>query len=107
MESPIQKKNLWTLSNGGYNCKIEYLSGTDNSVADLPSRVPNQTVDLDESPPDDPDISAKTYEISALNSNRFNPKDFARFRPKFQDEVIKPTLNRSLNMVEEQEKDEA
>ena len=109
LESPIQNKkiSLWALSIGGYNCKIEYLAGTDNSVADLLSRVPNQTVALDESQLDDPDISAKTYEISALNSNRFNPKDFARCRPKFQDEVIKPTLNGSLNMVEEQEKDKA
>ena len=91
--------------NSGYNCKIEYLAGTDNSVADLLSRVPHLTTDQSELL-NDPDISEKTYEISALNSNRFNPKEFARCRAELNDKVKKPTLNSTLNMVEEQEKDE-
>ena len=107
LESPIRNKtiSLWALSIAGYNCKIEYLAGTDNSVADLLSRVPHLTTDQNELL-NDPDISEKTYEISALNSNRFNPKEFARCRPDLNDKVKKPTLNSTLNMVEEQEKDE-
>ena len=91
------------MSIAGYNCKIEYLAGMDNSVADLLSRVPNLTTNQTESL-NNPDISRKTYEISVLNSNRFSLKEFARCRPELNDMVKKPTMNSTLNMVEEQEK---
>ena len=40
LESPMQnrKVQIWVLSISGYNCKIEYIEGTPNSVADLLSR---------------------------------------------------------------------
>ena len=92
------------MSISGYNCTIQYLAGSENSVADLLSRVPSDTKQ-DDSPLNDPDINSKTYEISALNSNRFTPKNYARCKPHFEDKVIKPTLKSRPNMVEEQDKD--
>ena len=60
LESPIRNKkiSLWALSFAVYNCKIEYLTGTDNSVADLLSRVPHLTTDQTELL-NDPDVCEK------------------------------------------------
>ena len=108
LDSPMQNKkiSLWALSIAGYNCKIEFLKGTDNSVADLLSRVPANVLNNEDTPLSDPDVSNKTYEISALNSNRFQPKDYARCRPQFQDNVVKPVLDSALDMKVEQDKDD-
>ena len=42
LESPMQNKKvqLWALGISGYNCKIEYISGAQNTCADLLSRSP-------------------------------------------------------------------
>jgi hypothetical protein len=76
LESPMQNKKiqLWALSIAGYNCKVEYVAGTDNSVADLLSRMPSSAMTHDEIDCD-PDINDNTYEINVLNSNRFCPND--------------------------------
>lgn len=89
----------------GYICKNDYLAGTENSVADLLSPVPGHTKQLEDSALSDPDISNKTYKISALNSNRFNPKHYARCQPQFKDKVTKPTFYEPLDIKTEQEKD--
>ena len=43
LESPMQNKKiqLWALGIAGYNCKIEWLMGTDNTIADFLSRRPH------------------------------------------------------------------
>ena len=107
LESPIQNKKiaLWALSISGYNCRIEYLAGTENTVADLLSRVPDSTYVPEDSPLVDPDISGKTYEIGVLNSNRFNPKVYARCQPEVDDRVVKPTISDSMDMSVEQGND--
>ena len=33
---------MWALSIAGYNCKIEYIEGVANTVADLLSRTPQR-----------------------------------------------------------------
>ena len=42
LESPMQNKKvlMWALSIAGYNCKIEYIEGTSNTVADPLSHSP-------------------------------------------------------------------
>ena len=43
LESPMQNKKiqLWALGISGYNCKIEYIAGPENTCADLLSRLPS------------------------------------------------------------------
>jgi hypothetical protein len=50
LESPMQNKKiqLWALSIAGYNCKVEYVAGTDSLVADLLSRMPSSAMTHDE-----------------------------------------------------------
>lgn len=100
-----KKIQLWALGIAGYNCKIEYVAGTDNSCADLLSRVSKGALPNDESDYE-PDISDKTYQVNALNSNRFNPKEYARCTVNFQDPVDKPTLGSEIDIISEQVKDE-
>ena len=108
LESPMQNKKiqLWALGIAGYNCTIEYIAGVENTCADLLSRSP-----LKENRPSEdltPDLSDKAFEINALNSNKFNPKDFASC------EIGKPVMTMpdigtlrpgELDMVVEQDKD--
>ena len=55
----------------------------------------------------EPDVSDKTYEIGALNSNRFSPKDYARCETAPSDVLEKPSLGDDLDIVVEQSKDNA
>ena len=108
LESPMQNKKiqLWALGIAGYNCKVEYVAGTDNSCADLLSRMPLNANDaLDESDYE-PDITDKTYQINALNSNRFNPRDYARCIVDNPVDTTKPQWGHVVDMVIEQENDE-
>ena len=80
LDSPMQNKKiqLWALGIAGFNCKIEYIAGTDNSCADLLSRIPQNAGVTQDKENYDIDISDKAYKINALNSNRFSPKEYAR-----------------------------
>ena len=80
LDSPMQNKRiqLWALGIAGFNCKIEYIAGTDNSCADLLSRIPQNAGVTQDKETYDMDISDKAYKINALNSNRFSPKQYAR-----------------------------
>ena len=108
LESPMQNKKVsfWALSIAGYNCKIEYLAGTKNSVANLLSRVPLNALQVDDTPLLNQDVSGQMFQISALNSNRFRPKQYARCQPHFKDRVQKPIYKNELDMAAEQDKDE-
>ncbi|CAC5388237.1 unnamed protein product [Mytilus coruscus] len=85
LESPMQNKKiqLWALGITGYNCKIEWLAGTENTIADYLSRRPNriEVNKSDNKKTDDEDIeidiSDKAYEINTINSNEIDPKKFA------------------------------
>ena len=66
LESPMQNKKiqLWALGISGYNCKIEYISGKENTCADLLSRSPCS----DNEVKDDNievDISNNAFEVNA------------------------------------------
>ena len=45
LESPMQNKKiqLWALGLSGYNCKVEYIKGVENTCADLLSRTPQNS----------------------------------------------------------------
>ncbi|CAC5398015.1 unnamed protein product [Mytilus coruscus] len=79
-----RKIQLWALCISSYNCKIEWLSGAENTIADYLSRRPKNKIDdpqtleeINENDNIEMDISNKAYEISTLNSNEFNPKEFS------------------------------
>ena len=107
LDSPMQNKKiqLWALGIAGYNCKIEYIKGTDSSCADLLSRMPQSAGLTQENDTYEPDISDKAYEINALNSNRFDPKEFASCKLPPSDLIEKPTLGEEVDIVTEQSKD--
>ena len=75
--------------------------------ADLLSRVPPNALQVDDTPLLDPDVSGQMFRISALNSNRFRPKQYARCQPHFEDRVEKPIYKNELDMAAEQDKDES
>ncbi|CAG2257247.1 unnamed protein product [Mytilus edulis] len=71
-----------------YNCKIEWLAGTDNTIADyLSRRPPGQEGNQNQSETIKVDISDKAFQINTLNSNEFNPKDFASCDYKEDDQL--------------------
>ncbi|XP_060071985.1 uncharacterized protein LOC132551825 [Ylistrum balloti] len=111
LDSPMQNRKiqLWALSLSGYNCRVEYIPGTENTCADLLSRSPGQTTTEDDTNPNDdcPDITDKTFEIAVLNSNQFDPKDFAscEIAGDADIDIQSPTLL-DLDMRQEQPKDE-
>ena len=58
----------------GYNCSKRYLKDKDNVCADLLSRA----MDASEDPEDPPvDIDDSNYLVRTINSNLFEPKQFA------------------------------
>ncbi|VDI05237.1 Hypothetical predicted protein [Mytilus galloprovincialis] len=71
-----------------YNCRIEWLAGTDNTIADyLSRRPPGQEGNQNQSETIEVDISDKAFQINTLNSNEFNPKDFASCDYKEDDQL--------------------
>ena len=103
-----KKLQLWALGIAGYNTKIEYVKGSDNSCADLLSRIPqNDGLSQEEDNVYEPDVSDKTYAIGALNSNRFSPKDYARCEMAPSDVLEKPSIGDDLDIMVEQSKDNA
>ncbi|CAC5399405.1 unnamed protein product [Mytilus coruscus] len=89
-----RKIQLWALCISSYNCKIEWLSGAENTIADYLSRRPKNKIDdpqtleeINENDNIEMDISNKAYEISTLNSNEFNPKEFSSCQYNDDDNV--------------------
>lgn len=89
-----RKIQLWALCISSYNCKIEWLSGAENTIADYLSRRPKNKMDdpqtleeINENDNIEMDISNKAYEISTLNSNEFNPKEFSSCQHNDDDNV--------------------
>ena len=113
-----KKIQLWALSIAGYNTQVEYIKGTENHCVDLLSRIPvkkgdkeklQQSQDGKSTPEDEElDIDDRSLEIGAINSNKFNLRDFASSHVDPPGDVIKPDIDlpEDFNMVEEQHKDE-
>ena len=114
LDAPMQNKKiqLWALGIAGYNCKVEYIAGKANSCADLLSRMPD-TEDVNkesdkESPGVNLDIDDRSFEISTLNSNKFNPRKYASCDADITDDVTKPEIDfpEGVDIQEEQDNDE-
>lgn len=125
LNSPMQNKKiqLWALTMSGYNCTVEYIPGTTNTCADLLSRHPGKVntlsnddecaeVNENNTLANDVDVNDNLFEINVLDSTHFNPKEFASCNLPETDNLKKPdgtdliTGHDSLNMVDEQSKDE-
>lgn len=111
LDSPSnnRKVQLWSLSIAGYDCTIEYIPGVKNTVADLLSRKPTTGNDMTDEHISEPDIDDRTYQIGAINSNSFNPKEFTNCKiQEKSNELDVPDLSElnELNMTEEQNKDD-
>lgn len=105
LKSPIQNRKIqtWALSMAGYDCTIQYLKGKDNVCADLLSRAVNASRDEDDPPVE---IDDRNYTVSAINSNRFEPREFVSHKDDEGSPVVseRPTLS-GLDMCKEQDAD--
>lgn len=63
-----KKIQQWALKLSGYNCKIEYLAGRENTCADLLSRIPKQLEWKSISVI--PEVDDRAYQINAINSHQ-------------------------------------
>ena len=105
-----KKIQLWALSIGGYNAKIEYIEGKKNVCADLLScmsgldkeGILERTNGLIE----DLDMDNRTFEINLANSNQMDTTMPAKYN------IVQDTLTKNelkvdgFDIVKEQEKDE-
>lgn len=101
LDAPMQNKKiqLWALSIARYNCKVEYIEGRYNCWADLLSRLPSYTPDNKEGKDEnEPDANDNTFEISAIHSNRIEPKLFVNSDFKVPDDLIKLFLDLPENI---------
>ena len=110
LESPMKNKKIqmWALNISCYNCTIDYIPGPQNVVADLFSRLPESNHHLSGSKEStvEPDVNDNTLEVSAINSSRFNPSQFASYQHPARKEMEKPDFQlEGFDMVEEQERD--
>ena len=95
-----RKIQLWALSITGYNCKIQYVKGTRNVCADLLSRSKGTLSTIQDK---EVDIDDRAYEVSAINSNRLEPRRFAKLNEGSRaDDFEMPTLA-NFDMVREQD----
>lgn len=93
-----------------YDCIVEYVAGTENSCADLLSRLDHSllTDDSDICTEKGPDVSDKTYEIGILDSSYFRPKDHmdSTIEDKDIDISDKEEVFPNLGLVVEQSQDQ-
>ena len=80
LNSPMQNKKIqmWALSIAGYNCQIEYVPGPQNVLADLLSRLPDETgMTTTEQREEEIEGNDNAFQIGVINSNEIEPKQFA------------------------------
>ncbi|KAL5020837.1 hypothetical protein ScPMuIL_002080, partial [Solemya velum] len=81
LDSPMQNKKIqrWALTIAGYDCRIDYISGKENHCADLLSRSPaTHEKSTPESDIEEPNIDDRSFQVNVINSNEFEPKDYAK-----------------------------
>jgi len=109
--SPMKNKKIqmWALNLSSYNCTIDYIPGPQNVLADLLSRMPEDPEKEKTSTTKEEevnDLNDNTLEVNAINSNRFDPKKFASYRPPA--EAVEKTQEISIarfDLKKEQEDD--
>lgn len=109
LEAPMQNKKiqLWALGLSGYNCKVEYISGPENTCADLLSRLPDDQKNSKSETDNEPDINDNIYEINVFNSNRFDTREYASCSVADENHKGKPSVDiPDLNITVEQDNDE-
>ena len=105
-----KKIQLWALSIGGYNAKIEYIEGTKNVCTDLLSCMPGLDkegiLERTNGPIKDLDIDNRTFEMNLVNSNQMDTTMSGKYN------IVQDTLTKNelkvdgFDIVKEQEKDE-
>jgi hypothetical protein len=85
-----KKVQLCALGTSGYNCKIEYISGVQNTCAELLSRSPTYAENQDDDGEIKVDVSEKAFEINTFNSNQFTTKYFASCTYQNKDKATTP-----------------
>jgi len=107
LDSPMQNKKT-QLCIAGYNCKVEYIEGRNNCCVDLLSRLIRTDKDVaaqdatQETEEETPDIDDRALDVSALNSNKFRPRDFASCEVEPPDDLMKP----HTDLPKEQDRDQ-
>ena len=106
LNSPSNNKNVqnWMLQLAAYNCTIQHIKGTDNTIADMLSRAPTSGDTVEPMTEPEIEIPDQTYHIQTLNSGKFEPKQFASFAHK-QEELEDLSLGADVDMAAEQDKD--
>ena len=104
-----KKIQLWALSIGGYNAKIEYLGGKKNVCADLLLCMPGLNkegiLERTNGPIKDLDIDDRTFKISLVNSNQMDTTMPGKYN------IVWDTLTKNelkvdgFDIVKEHEKD--
>jgi hypothetical protein len=109
LDSPMKNRKIqmWALNLSGYNCTIEYIPGPQNVLADMLSRIPMPKAKQDlENETEQVDINDNTFQVNAINSNKFDPKKFASIPAPEKKTVQKPEYQLSeFDLVKEQEED--
>ena len=105
-----KKIQLWALSIGGYNAKIEYIAGKKNVCADLLSHMPGLDkegiLERTNGPIKELNIDDRTFEINLVNSNQMDTTMPGMYN------IVQDTLTKNelkvdgFDIVKEQEKDE-
>ena len=93
----------------GYNCTNEYKAGTTSTCPDLLSRKQDDADKCQEDLTDevDLDVNDNTFEVNVIDSNQFEPKEFASCEIPFENSLVKPDESLpGLDMVSEQNKDD-
>ena len=104
LESPMQNRKIqqWALTLSGYNCKVEYIKGQNNVLADMLSRLPARDGEVEEET--QIDLNDNMYQVNAIDSNQIDPKRLATCKPDFGGMEL-PNL-KDFDIVEEQSKDQ-
>ena len=112
LDVPMQNKTiqLWALSIGGYNAKIEYIEGKKNVCADcllcMPGLDKEGILERTNGSIEDLNIDNRTFEINLVNSSQMDTTMPGKYN------VVQDTLTKNelkvdgFDTVKEQEKDE-
>ena len=105
LHAPFKNRRIekWVVFIQSFNAKVEYLKGTDNTVADLLSRSPDKNELTSES--DIPELYNEYFQVDAINTNEIDPNEFVEVNIS-PNEELQPLDVETFDVIKEQEKDE-